>query len=132
MLVKTIFLADDDPDDLDLLTGALAEMLPNTQVQTFLNGEDLISHFSNKTAILPELIILDYSMPRIDGPALLKWLKTSKYNSIPAFIFSTSHVSTHRERCIDAGALDYFMKPSTTSELKFVLTEMLRRYEKII
>ena len=60
------------------------------------------------------LIVLDLNMPAIDGFETLKKLKDhSEYKHIPVIIYTTSRNEAEKERCIQAGAIDYISKPDS-------------------
>ena len=66
---------------------------------------------------LPCLILLDYNMPEKNGAEILKELKhDSRYTPIPKVIWSTSKSQTYKDSCLDLGANDYVIKPSTVKE----------------
>lgn len=126
---KTIYLADDDPDDIELVWITLHELFPEVELVPFRDGQYLIDHLRNERSAEPWFFVLDYSMPLCDGPGVLKWLKNSSFKNIPSFILSTSPVDHHKTNCLQAGARAYFTKPSSHLEFKFLVSEMIRQTE---
>ncbi|HEY4110789.1 response regulator [Puia sp.] len=130
MAIKTIFLADDDKDDLDMLSAVLSELMPGSLIRTFLDGTELVMHLAaHPDQQAPQLMILDYKMPLMDGPAVLNRLQSTHHAFIPAFILSTSQEERDKARCLQAGASGYFSKPTNYGELKFIILEIMRRCE---
>jgi DNA-binding response OmpR family regulator len=67
---------------------------------------------------LPCLIILDYNMPALNGAEILRGIRAnSRYSAIPKIIWSTSPSDLYRKKCLEAGADDYVIKPSSVNEL---------------
>ena len=64
---RLIFIADDDPDDLDLYQEIIAE-IPGNSILCFSDGKFLYDHLVQADAReLPDLIILDINMPLWTG-----------------------------------------------------------------
>ncbi len=60
----------------------------------------------------PELIMLDWHMPVMDGLAFLKALRASEKGQAPTIIFCTTETDfDHIQAAIEAGANEYVMKP---------------------
>ena len=63
---------------------------------------------------LPDLIILDYNIPEINGSEILEQLKKDeRYSSIPKIVWSTSDLQQYRDECARRGARLYVKKPNT-------------------
>jgi CheY-like chemotaxis protein len=67
---------------------------------------------------LPNLILLDYSMPFLTAPEALQQLSASiDYAHIPTIIWSSSHRSKDINECLQLGASLYLHKPTDAKEL---------------
>ena len=114
------FLADDDEDDRYLFEQALKEVGSNSSLFTAENGEKLMQ-LLNYSEVLPDIIMIDVNMPRKNGLASLKEIRSlHRFNSTPVVIFSTSVEKYHVEYAISTGANHYIRKPSTYEGLKKV------------
>jgi len=61
---------------------------------------------------MPDVILLDWNMPLMNGPTFQKELKKLPGGTKPKIIFCTIESDmSHMERAIDGGALEYIMKP---------------------
>ena len=61
---------------------------------------------------MPDLILLDWNMPVMDGLTFLRSLRKMPNGGSPKVIFCTSMNDTpHIEQALDAGADEYIMKP---------------------
>src|SRR5690349_2852655 len=92
MLKRRILLAEDDADDQQFFKGFLADRMDIIVMPVADDGEmlfELLNRIEDKAG-LPELIILDQNMPKINGLRALRLLKTdSRYAHIPVSIYST-------------------------------------------
>ena len=73
-----------------------------------------------------DLVILDLSLPRLDGVAILKDLRNRKPN-LPVLVLTARSRVDDRVLCLDAGADDYLVKPFSFSELSARIRALLRR-----
>ena len=106
-------LADDDPDDLQLLQEGLSRVVPDHILQYVDNGDKL---FEASVVQQPHIIFLDINMPGCDGPECLKQLKADNtVSNIPVVMYSSSSASWSFEECYKLGAARYFIKPVTYS-----------------
>lgn len=118
---KRILLVEDNQDHAELITETILENPASVEKEITLikDGREAIDYFK-KTAsngnggIISniELIILDLSLPKVDGMEVLKFIKsTPRYRSIPVVILST--ISDHKTiaEAYDNGADSYIVKP---------------------
>jgi CheY-like chemotaxis protein len=63
----------------------------------------------------PDVIISDYNLPLLSGPALLKYIRGHNQFSVLPFIFLTSHPDAHD--ALGLGASDWLDQKSTTPEI---------------
>ena len=73
-----------------------------------------------------DLVILDLNLPKIDGVAILRQLR-SKKPSMPVLILTQRTRVEDRVQCLDGGADDYLPKPFSFSELSARIRALLRR-----
>lgn len=86
------------------------------------DGEEAFNKFLDEE---PDMIILDYKMPKLDGMEVLKRIK--KINSKLPVIMITAHGSA--EAAVEAmklGAVDYVSKPFDITELKLTIFKVLK------
>ncbi len=86
------------------------------------NGQDALQIFQSSR---PELILLDLSLPDMDGKEVLKRLR--EWTSTPVVVMSVRHEESEKIACLDAGADDYLTKPFTMGELLARLRAASRR-----
>lgn len=73
-----------------------------------------------------DLLILDLNLPRLDGVAILRYLRTRK-PSVPILVLTGRTRVEERVRCLDLGADDFVTKPFSFSELSARIRALLRR-----
>jgi DNA-binding response OmpR family regulator len=73
-----------------------------------------------------DLIVLDLTLPRLDGITILKQVRSRKPNVAVLILTARGRVED-RVVCLDAGADDYMVKPFSFSELAARIRALLRR-----
>ena len=73
-----------------------------------------------------DLVILDLSLPRLDGLSILRHIRTRK-TAVPILILTGRTRVEDRVLCLDSGADDYLPKPFSFSELSARVRALLRR-----
>jgi CheY-like chemotaxis protein len=118
----TVLLAEDDLDDQELLEEAFNEVRPGILLLSFSSGKKFIQTLES-LGYLPDMIIVDYNIPEMNGAEILQHLKLrSEYDQMAKIVWSTSNSPFYKNTCMDLGATAYFVKPSTLAGL----TELAR------
>jgi len=103
-----IAIADDDPELLEQLGGALDATAH--QCERFRSGTELATFLKRETC---DVVLVDWNMPGRTGLELVKWA-TSSLQSPPAFIILTSRSDkSDIVQGLQAGAVDYVVKPES-------------------
>ena len=93
MKSRYIIFADDDADDLELITGFFRQFNRDVNVLEFRDGKEVLQFlddFAPSTSSLL-LIVLDINMPRVNGLETLAAIrKHSRFRHIPVVIYTTS------------------------------------------
>lgn len=124
---RFILVGEDDPDDQALLQEVFAETDPEITLVFVDTGIQMLSILETlDPGQQPSLLILDYNMPGLNGGDILKAINgNEKYIAIPKILWSTSDSDRFRKFCLDMGALDYIIKPSSIVELKKIVSYMI-------
>jgi CheY-like chemotaxis protein len=88
-------------------------------VKFMQNGKEAIKYLEQlcHDSLLPKLIVLDLNMPILNGTQTLINIKqNARFKNIPVIIYSTSANESEKRKCLNFGALDYVVKPSTYNE----------------
>lgn len=76
-------------------------------------------------APVPDLLVLDLNLPRKDGRAVLKELKSDpKLSKIPVVVFTTSQAVSDVSQSYQLGANSYLRKPGNLAEFTAVVRSM--------
>lgn len=119
MKSRYIIFADDDADDLELITGFFKQFNRNINVLEFKDGREVLK-FLGDFALTPLLVVLDINMPRLNGRETLAAIrKNPKYQFIPVVIYTTSSNIDDEEFCRSLGA-SWVNKSSTIEGVKQV------------
>ena len=123
---KYILIGEDDVDDVDMLREVFSTVDNTFELVFFHSGKKIIEALENADNNMPCLIVLDYNMPELNGAEILRYLgNSSRFQSIPKVIWSTSASPVYRSICLELGANDYVIKPSSLQEFASVVRHML-------
>jgi CheY-like chemotaxis protein len=106
MRSRYIIFADDDADDLELITGFFKQYNHNINVLEFKDGKEVLK-FLDDFALnaTPLLIVLDINMPRLNGKETLIAIRNHpKYQYTPVVIYTTSTSKADEDFCRHLGA----------------------------
>jgi len=116
-----ILLVDDDQVLVELLTKTLSQQ--NYAIDVAIDGEQGWIYGSTYTY---DLIILDWSLPKLDGIQLCQRFRTHNYDT-PIILLTSRDGSQNKIIGLDAGADDYICKPFDVEELAARIRALLRR-----
>ena len=117
-----ILIVDDEPFNLDLLEQELEE-----QGYAIERANDGAEALEKVPSFLPDVILLDYMMPRMNGLEVLKRLREdSRFKSTPVILLTAKATQEDKVRGLDAGADDYVIKPFDSIELLARVRAMMR------
>ena len=118
----TILIVDDQPDNRDMLSALLGQ--EGYRTLTAAGGMEAMDVIANDT---PQLILLDVSMPDMDGYAVASLLKADPKTSGIPIIMVTAHAGRGaRVVGLHTGAEDYLTKPVDAPELLLKVRNLLR------
>jgi CheY-like chemotaxis protein len=118
--VPTVLVVEDEWAIADWLHGVLSR--EGYQVRLAINGKqalDVLNHGK------PDVMLVDYLMPVMDAPALLKALADRPlFARIPVIVMSSLQEATVRERC--GGFADFLRKPFRESDVLEAVRNVLK------
>ena len=118
---KTILILDDH-DSIRMILGNVLKK--NHRVVTKKDGIEALAWFRNGN--IPDLILLDMQMPRLNGITFLQNLKSSGFfKKIPVLVLSGNDNPEYLEKCHQLGIRGYLTKPFNPTELRNTINGIL-------
>jgi CheY-like chemotaxis protein len=124
---RTVMLVDDDMRN----TFALSKLLKKHGMNVVIadNGQMALDQLKEHKTV--ELIIMDIMMPIMDGYQAMREIRSRKsWQNIPIIALTARAMPEEQERCIEAGADDYLVKPVDIDRLLTLLRVWLFRQER--
>jgi two-component system response regulator len=132
MTDKTILLVEDNPDDELLTLRALKKNHLGNEVIVVRDGVEAVDYlfctgpYSDRNpANLPELIILDLRLPKVDGIEVLRRIRANeRTHSLPVVVFTSSNADRDLVNSYAFGANSYIRKPVDFQDLIVAIREL--------
>jgi CheY-like chemotaxis protein len=132
---KEIFLVADSSDFRQMVRSIFAQFLPEYNIRSFKGAQELYKYMifqsdENFKGRRPALIMLDLHMPMINGLEVLKMLRKTPSNAvtqwatIPVIMLSDIDRPEDVNKCYQAGATSFVIKPLEFEELKHLLIKI--------
>lgn len=119
----TILIVEDEPAQVELLTYNLG-----TEGFQLVQASDGEEGLLMADEMQPDLILLDWMIPKISGIEVCRRLKTrSQTKHIPIIMLTARGEDTDKVRGLETGCDDYIVKPYSVVELVARVRAMLRR-----
>lgn len=118
--MATILVVDDDRKITDMLRRTLT--YEGYRVTTAADGQEALNKAQTDR---PDLIVLDWLMPRLNGLDATRLLRTT--SDVPILMLTARDAVEHRVEGLDSGADDYLVKPFAPDELLARIRALLRR-----
>lgn len=119
---KKILVIDDEADLVEMV--ALRLEANNFEVIKAFDGSAGLEMARNE---LPDLIVLDLMLPKIDGYKVCRMLKfDEKYKHIPIILFTAKTQDANKKIGEDVGADAYVTKPFDSNELLSKIEQLLK------
>jgi len=115
-----VYVVEDDPK----ISAVIADYLRDAghEVRTFRDGGRALRAMENEP---PDLIILDWMLPGMEGPAVCRQLR--RFSTAPVLILTARAEEADKVAGLEAGADDYVCKPFGMRELMARVAALLRR-----
>jgi CheY-like chemotaxis protein len=120
-----VLLVEDNPGDIRLIVETLKEGRKDYNINVVKDGEEAVNYLlkreNYKTAVTPDIILLDLKLPRKDGIEVLKEIKgDDSLKSIPVIVLTSSNSAEDIANAYKNHANCYITKPIDLD--KFVVT----------
>ncbi|HLL56230.1 MAG TPA: response regulator [Myxococcaceae bacterium] len=109
---KVILLVEDNEDDVDLTLRAFKKAGVVAKVDVVRDGVEALEYLLGASASLPDLVLLDLNLPRVDGFEVLRRIRADERTRLmPVVILTSSNEETDLVRGYTSGANSYVRKP---------------------
>jgi len=122
MVKKCVLVVDDELSIIKFLRANLEAK--DYKVLAAMDGTEALQVIEME---LPDLVILDIMMPKMDGFEVCRRLR--EWSQIPIIMLSARGDEKDKVKCLELGADDYITKPFGASELTARVSAVLRRTE---
>jgi DNA-binding response OmpR family regulator len=116
----TILVVEDEPSIGEVVTLYLKRA--GYRVTVVRDGEEALAALARQ---LPDLLVLDLMLPKVDGYEITRWLR--ERSDIPIIMLTARREESHRIAGLEMGADDYVVKPFSPQELVSRVRAVLRR-----
>ena len=118
MTMNEILLVEDNPDDVELTLRAFRKSNIANQIVVARNGIEALDYLfctgphANRPSTLPQVVLLDLKLPRIDGLHVLEEIRAHpRTRLLPVVILTSSTEGRDLENGYRRGANSYIRKP---------------------
>ena len=99
--LPTVLVVEDNPTDLLVIKEAIGRTGRNLNLRVATNGEEALLYLRELAAseppACPALVLLDLNLPKVDGIAVLRYLRTSSlFSRIPVVVVTSSTAKKDR------------------------------------
>jgi CheY-like chemotaxis protein len=123
-MTKTVFIVDDDPDDLEILSELIHEFDAEIICRNYRHPEDALREIKN--GILPHYIFLDINLPRVTGDEYLTEFRGRRELTNTVIIMQSTAIDPRIIQGLKSNGADFvFEKPSAISIYRQFLKEIL-------
>ena len=124
---KTILIVEDEPKNMKLLRDLLQRF--GYEILEAPDGEQGVKITREK---IPDLILMDIMMPKMDGLEATRIIKAdNKTKHIPVIALTSYAMKGDREKTIEAGCDGYIAKPIDIQEVLKTIEHFLTAQEKV-
>ena len=107
-----IAVVEDNPDNRFLVQALLEDTY---EIEEFETGQEAVAGLLDAN---PDLVLLDISLPEMDGTEVLEWIREqSAFDGLPVIALTAHAMAGDREKYLAAGFDDYVTKPIVDESL---------------
>ena len=113
-LMVKILIIDDNTANI-LLLSKMLKIAGYNNIKTLNDSRDVLDTISS---YMPDLILLDFRMPYMDGIEVINTLKSVKgYNNMPIIMISAENDNEYYKKALASGAVDFITKPFNYNDI---------------
>jgi two-component system response regulator len=115
---RHLLLVEDNPDDADLSVAALKQHIGDVDIAVVEDGVEALEyltctgHYEGRPQTLPQVVLLDLKLPRMDGHEVLQNIRSHpRLKHLPVVILTSSLEEEDLANSYERGANSYVRKP---------------------
>jgi len=115
-----IAVVEDNMDNRLLVQAILEDQY---EISEYENGKEVVDGLADN---IPDLVLLDISLPGMDGTEVLEWVRSQeRLKNLPVIALTAHAMSGDRERYLEMGFDEYVTKPIVDEEVLMGAIERL-------
>ncbi len=123
--MRLIVIVDDRSTNRTIFARLAASLGADIRVETFATPQEALDWFA--TAQVPDLVITDYKMPRMDGAAFTARIRALDWGyDVPVVVVTAYEDRNYRLSALEAGATDFLLSPVDHTEFLTRARNLLR------
>ncbi len=126
-----VLVVEDNDADVELMQVILEDEALPYRLHVAPDGEAALN-FLRQGAPVPQLVILDFNMPRLSGLDVLRALREEGLHAPTVVMFTSSEAEQDRQGALDLGAAAYVVKPVSFDAFSQALMDILHRYASAV
>jgi len=124
MPLKPILIAEDNPDDAEIIRKIFAQSSVQNPLVFVRDGDEAVAYLKREELFAnpehsptPAMLMLDLNMPRMGGLQFLAWLRTQPRPTFPIVILTGYHDLSRMKDAYQLGAYSFLLKPVERNDL---------------
>ena len=119
-MMRKIAVVEDNVDNRLLVQAILDDLY---EISEYESGMEVMAGLADN---IPDLVLLDISLPGMDGTEVLEWIRAQdELSSLPVIALTAHAMSGDREKYLDMGFDEYVTKPIVDEEVLMRAIERL-------
>lgn len=128
-----ILLVEDNPGDVDLTREEFASTEVSHELDVVTDGQQALDFLRGSGNPRPDLVLLDLNLPKLDGKAVLREVKSDDaLRSIPVIVLSSSKAESDVRAVYELGASCYVPKPVDLAGFETVVRAVEQFWFKVV
>jgi CheY-like chemotaxis protein len=137
--MKRILLVEDREDDVLLLQMAIKDAPQTLAMEVVTDGEQAIQFLSRvqstaltKDSQIPELVLVDIKLPKVDGHEVVKWVRQRpEFTAMPIIMLTSSDRRDDILKALSLGANSYLVKTGDMAKFRESLLLLLKYWFEV-
>lgn len=122
-------LVEDDDDHAEFLMRTLRTYSTSSRVLRVCDGAEALEYLQGEGQyagrVLPNLVLLDLKLPKLDGHEVLERIKSQPLlKHIPVVVMTTSDTESDRRKAYDRAANGYLVKPADFERFRQMIRDL--------